>query len=222
MYKRKDSDIFGTANVGYAPRIHNPTTVDPHAAFRKRTELNYERYQAALTSTPQTITARPLDACKVNEEADFEEDYHRLRKEQDMQSSIFYPPSKRPPSARQDENDPQLANKPQEGNYGRKEVFKREISGLPLNNAQLRGNSSRLFDLDERVKARGEETVPLAPLIPHQMSWDQHDSIKYSHINPQKETRKETSVVNCVEESKSTVFEEKIETKPAKSIEKKV
>lgn len=102
MYKRKDSDIFGTADLGYAPRIHNTDNIDPHAAFRKRTELNYERYQAALTSIPHTITARPLDACKVNEEAAFEEDYHRMRKEQDMQSSIFYPPSKRPPSARQD------------------------------------------------------------------------------------------------------------------------
>lgn len=23
----------------------------------------------------------------------------------------------------------------------------------------------------------------MIPLIPHQMKWDQHDSIKYSHIN---------------------------------------
>lgn len=80
-----------------------------------------------------------------------------MRKEQDMQSSIFYPPRQRLPSARQNENDPQMANKPQEEvNYGRKEVFKREINGLPLNNAQIRGNSSRLFDLDERVKAKVE------------------------------------------------------------------
>jgi hypothetical protein len=71
MYKRKDSDIFGTASIGYAPRIQNPSSVDPHAAFRKKTDENYQRYQAALTTTPQTITGRPLDACRVNEEAAF-------------------------------------------------------------------------------------------------------------------------------------------------------
>ena len=65
-----------------------------------------------------------------------------------------------------------MANKPQEEiNYGRKEVFKREINDLTLNNAQIRGNSSRLFNLDERMKAKLEEGVILTPLIPHQMSW---------------------------------------------------
>ena len=38
MYKRKDNDIFGTANIGYAPRIENNLTLDPHAAFKKKTE----------------------------------------------------------------------------------------------------------------------------------------------------------------------------------------
>jgi hypothetical protein len=56
------------------------------------------------------------------------------------------------------------------------------------------------------VKTKVEEGVVLAPLIPHQMSWDQHDSIKYAHINPQKETKKEPATLNEVEESKSTVF----------------
>jgi hypothetical protein len=207
MYKRKDSDIFGTADLGYAPRIHNPDHVDPNAAFRKRTELNYDRYQAGLTVTPQTITARPPVASQVNEAVQFEEDYHRTRKEQDMQSSIFYPPTARPNLSRQldTENDPRIANK-QEPSYGRKEVFKREINGLPLNTAQLRGNSSRLFDLDERIKLTGEDSTPLMPLIPHQMNWDQHDSIKYAHINPHREAKEQT-VVNSVEESKSTLFE---------------
>jgi hypothetical protein len=41
MFKRKDNDIFGTAGLGFAPRIENHTFVDPHAAFRQRTEDNY-------------------------------------------------------------------------------------------------------------------------------------------------------------------------------------
>ncbi len=41
MYKRKDNDIFGTADIGFAPRIENNVFVDPHAAFKKRTEDNY-------------------------------------------------------------------------------------------------------------------------------------------------------------------------------------
>ncbi len=41
MFKPKDSDIFGTANVGFAPRINNQLNLDPHAAFKKKTEDNY-------------------------------------------------------------------------------------------------------------------------------------------------------------------------------------
>lgn len=92
----------------------------------------------------------------------------------DMQSSIFYPPTNRVNRKGTDtENDPTLANQPfKEVNYGRKEVFKREIDGLPMNTAQIRGNSSRLFDLDERIKPKNDQIVPLIPLIPHQMQWD--------------------------------------------------
>jgi hypothetical protein len=36
MLKRKDNDIFGTANIGYAPRIQNDSKIDPNVAFRKR------------------------------------------------------------------------------------------------------------------------------------------------------------------------------------------
>ena len=36
MFKRKDNDIFGTAQVGYAPRITNTSFVDPNAAFQKK------------------------------------------------------------------------------------------------------------------------------------------------------------------------------------------
>jgi len=36
MYRPKDSDIFGTANIGYAPRIINNEQIDPNAAFKRR------------------------------------------------------------------------------------------------------------------------------------------------------------------------------------------
>lgn len=45
----------------------------------------------------------------------------------------------------------------------------------------MKGNESQLFDFDRNVQSqqgvRGEKVV----LIPHQMQWDQHDSIKYNH-----------------------------------------
>jgi hypothetical protein len=73
----------------------------------------------------------------------------------------------------------------------------REISKLPYNNTASKGNTSRLFDLDERVKPNTEQIIPLAPLIPHQMQWDQHDSVKYAHINnPNKQNDRKTENIN--------------------------
>ena len=93
MFKRKDNDIFGTAGVGFAPRIENNSYVDPHASFRQRTEDNYEKYSSKLNNISHVITHKPVDSTKVNEDVVFEEDYHRNRKEMDLQSSIFYPPT---------------------------------------------------------------------------------------------------------------------------------
>lgn len=66
MYRPKDNDIFGTAAIGYAPRIHNEEKVDPNAAFKRRTEDNYHNYSAKVQTVCSTITARPLDTTKVN------------------------------------------------------------------------------------------------------------------------------------------------------------
>lgn len=51
----------------------------------------------------------------------------------------------------------------------------------------------------------------MAPLIPYQMQWDQHDSVKYSHINDPNHKNKvegkvEKEFINDVKESKSTYF----------------
>ena len=66
MYKRKDNDIFGTANIGYAPRIENSSFVDPNAAFKKKMEENYQHYANKVTNVPTSITAKPFDYTKVN------------------------------------------------------------------------------------------------------------------------------------------------------------
>lgn len=71
----------------------------------------------------------------------------------------------------------------EEANFGRKETLNREINNLAYNTAEIKGNSSRLFDFDIKVKAKTEKAISMAPLIPHQMQWDQHDSVKYARIN---------------------------------------
>ena len=90
----------------------------------------------------------------------------------------------------------------------------------------MKGNSSRLFDLDERIRPKTEEHIPLSPLIPCQMQWDQHDSVKYSHINdlskPEEKKGVLTQSVQNIEESHSTYFnQEDIPIKETKQIEKK-
>lgn len=107
-----------------------------------------------------------------------------------------------------------------ESNFGRKETFKREINSLPYNENTNRGNSSRLFDLDERIGTK-TGNMQYAPLIPYQMQWDQHDSVKYAHINdPNK--GKEPRVTSAeeitdIDESKSTFFnQEEVVTKGVK------
>lgn len=104
-----------------------------------------------------------------------------------------------------------------EGNFGRKETFKREINSLPYNENTNRGNTSRLFDLDERTGTKASK-VQYAPLIPYQMQWDQHDSVKYAHINaPNRESEpRVTSAeeITDIDESKSTFFnQEEVATK---------
>lgn len=64
--------------------------------------------------------------------------------------------------------------------------------------------------MDTRTKAKTENSIPMAPLIPYQMQWDQHDSVKYSHINDPNKNKVEVKIekesINDVKESKSTYF----------------
>lgn len=44
----------------------------------------------------------------------------------------------------------------------------------------MKGNASQLFDFDSKVQSSAvKRDQPV--LIPHQMQWDQHDSIRYHH-----------------------------------------
>jgi hypothetical protein len=129
MYKPRDSDIFGTSSLATHPKISNDNFVDPHAAFKARTNSNYEIYTNQLGTTKQTITKRPMDFGKVNENVQFDENYHRGRKEKDLQSSIFYPPtvmSVRSTNQENAENNPLMDNRQRtSSNFGRKEVMRR-------------------------------------------------------------------------------------------------
>ena len=157
MFKRKDNDIFGTAQIGYAPRINNPSSIDPNAAFQKKMEENYNNYANKVGTVPHTITGTHLDASNVNERVSFEDNYHKNRKDADLQSTIFYEPTPRI-TTEADLTDSQVMSSSRyvnDGNFGRKETMKREISQLPINEIH-RGNSSRLFDMEERSRPKTE------------------------------------------------------------------
>jgi len=44
----------------------------------------------------------------------------------------------------------------------------------------MKGNQSQLFNFDEKVQIH-EAKRNNSVLIPYQMQWDQHDSIRYQH-----------------------------------------
>lgn len=69
MYKKKDNDIFGTSTVSYCPRIQNDNFIDPNAAFKKKTEENYEKYASQVNQVQRLITAKSRDISAVNEKA---------------------------------------------------------------------------------------------------------------------------------------------------------
>ena len=99
----------------------------------------------------QTITKEFVNYGKVNENVCFDEKYHKNRKEKSLQSSIFYPPTQRmEQQAVGDENCSYFGNKSavHNGHFGKKETMKREIDHLEINNGQIRGNFSRLFEMD--------------------------------------------------------------------------
>lgn len=63
--------------------------------------------------------------------------------------------------------------------------------------------------MDERIGTK-TGNIQMAPLIPYQMQWDQHDSVRYAHINDltRGSEPKVTSAEDIVDidESKSTYF----------------
>jgi hypothetical protein len=47
----------------------------------------------------------------------------------------------------------------------------------------MKGNASQLFDFDAKDQNNTGKKDQIV-LIPHQMQWDQHDSIRYQHNKP--------------------------------------
>lgn len=44
MYKRADSDIFGTKTIHQHPQIINESSIDPNEAFKRKNNENYDQY----------------------------------------------------------------------------------------------------------------------------------------------------------------------------------
>lgn len=71
-----------------------------------------------------------------------------------------------------------MADQQPSSSFGRKETLNREVINLPENTTEFKGNSSNIFDYNEKVE-RNMVKNKVDKLIPHQMQWDQHDSVKY-------------------------------------------
>jgi hypothetical protein len=157
MKKPQDSDIFGTKSLGYAPRIVNQQQVDPNLQFQINMEAQFNSYSQKVGSTHKPSFANKTEQTKVNEQAQFNENYHRSRKEADLQSSIFYEP---PPSTPNPAERPRITQRvvPKHAynaaelsaNFGKKETLNREVKALAENQGQFKGNSSNIFGLEEK------------------------------------------------------------------------
>lgn len=53
---------------------------------------------------------------------------------------------------------------------------------MPENTTQFKGNSSNIFGYDQHVERNGVKNK-IDKLIPHQMQWMEHDSIRHQIID---------------------------------------
>jgi hypothetical protein len=53
---------------------------------------------------------------------------------------------------------------------------------MPENTTQFKGNSSNIFGYDEHADRNGVKNK-VNQLIPHQMQWTDHDSIRYQNCS---------------------------------------
>ena len=94
MKRPQDSDIFGTKNERVAPRISNDEKINPNAHFQSKMDAQYDRYASYHNPRHRpSMTESQVTFTKVNEEADFDQNYPKNRKNDDMQSTIFYEPT---------------------------------------------------------------------------------------------------------------------------------
>ena len=67
----------------------------------------------------------------------------------------------------------------------------------------MKGNASQLFDFDTKDQ-HPTDSKNRPALIPHQMQWDQHDSIRYNHHNKgNKLANNESNIFEKADETKS-------------------
>lgn len=88
------------------------------------------------------------------------------------------------------------------------------MDDLPENSTQVKGNGSTIFGFDQ--KDQHNNPNKLSKLIPYQMEWDQHDSVKYRDGEVLKVEDKPLLVVDSPEdliESKSVVMCEGVSEK---------
>ncbi len=90
MKKPQDNDIFNTKSISYAPRINNEHKIDPNAGFQARMDANYDAYTKKIGSSHRGAFDQKLEQTKVNQQVNFDDNYHHMRKDADLQSSIFY------------------------------------------------------------------------------------------------------------------------------------
>ena len=216
MFKPKDNDIFNTKAVVCHPGVTDESRrVDPNEVFQRRTNDNYQKYASKVPGMRATVTKQMTSYGKVNEDVNFDETYHKAAKEKSLQSSIFYPPRQKQTKHEEGvmENTSLFWNKSavHSGNFGKKETMRREINHLEINNGLMKGNSSRLFDMDERIQGLVENQEDCVPLIPYGMQWDQHDSGKYAHLNHKDEKVEEKCKSEEKECEEKTEHVEKVE-----------
>lgn len=73
MFKRPDSDIFGTQQLGQTVKITNDSVVDPHEVFKKKNNENFNNYINKLGNVGRKNFNGNPEMTKVNENVNFDD-----------------------------------------------------------------------------------------------------------------------------------------------------
>ena len=174
------TDIFNTREAGHVV-IRNLDPVHNDNVFQKNAEHNFNSYQKSLQrpsssharssatfqegsyafnqdwSSPNPFSSKTL----VNENANFTQDYHHLRRFQENSSNIFQPSKEDTPVIYKKSLKPvyQTTLHPHDNEiFGRKNVLRQEIENQSKEQKKHGHNYSNLFGLGERTeKSKAQE-----------------------------------------------------------------